>query len=81
VTSEATVQFVKRFFDAFDQHDESTLLDLVHPDVEFTSLILEVEGGFRGHEGVRAYLSELFAIFPDFRVTSTRCSRSGIASW
>jgi ketosteroid isomerase-like protein len=66
--SEATVELVQRFFNAFDQHDESALLDLVHPDVEFASLILEVEGGFHGHEGVRLYLSELFATFPGFRV-------------
>jgi ketosteroid isomerase-like protein len=59
---------VRRFFDAFDSHDEETLLDLVHPEVEFTSLIVEVEGGFQGHEGLRTYLRELFATFPDFRV-------------
>jgi ketosteroid isomerase-like protein len=66
--SQATVEFVQRFFNAFDEHDESALLALVHPDVEFTSLILEVEGGFRGHDGVRLYLRELFATFPGFRV-------------
>lgn len=61
-------EFVQRFFDAFDRHDEAAMLDLIHPDVEFTSLIVEVEGGFHGHGGVRRFLSELFAIFPDFRV-------------
>jgi ketosteroid isomerase-like protein len=66
--SQATAEFLQRFFEAFDSHDESTLLDLVHPDVEFTSLIVEVEGDFRGHEGLRRYLSELFTAFPDFRV-------------
>jgi ketosteroid isomerase-like protein len=66
--TQATVELVRRFFAAFDEHDEPALLDLVHPDVEFTSLILEVEGAFRGHEGLRLYLSELFSTFPDFRV-------------
>jgi ketosteroid isomerase-like protein len=66
--SQATVEFVQRFYDAVDKHDESALLDLVHPDVEFTSLIVEVEGGFHGHEGVRLYLRELLGAFPDFRV-------------
>jgi ketosteroid isomerase-like protein len=61
--SRATVEFVERFFDAFDRHDESALLDLVHPDVEFRSLIVEVEGGFHGHEGVHLYLRERFAAF------------------
>ena len=66
--SQETVEFIERFYDAFAKHDESALLDLVHPDVEFTSLIVEVEGGFHGHEGVRLYLRELFGTFPDFRV-------------
>jgi ketosteroid isomerase-like protein len=66
--SQATVDFAQRFFDALDQHDETALLELVHPDVEFTSLIQEVEGRFRGHEGFRSYLRELFATFPDWRV-------------
>jgi ketosteroid isomerase-like protein len=53
------------------------VLDLVHPDVEFASLILEVEGGFRGHEGVRLYLSELFAAFPEFRIEVDEVRPSG----
>jgi predicted ester cyclase len=65
---EATADFVRRFFDAFDSHDESAMLDLVHPEVEFASLIVEVEGGFYGHAGLRTYLRELFGTFPDFRV-------------
>jgi ketosteroid isomerase-like protein len=66
--SRATVEFVQEFFDAFDRHDESALLDLVHPEVVFASLIVEVEGSFQGHDGLRLYLSELFATFPDFRI-------------
>jgi ketosteroid isomerase-like protein len=57
-----------RFVEALDRHDEAALLELVDRDVEFHSLIQEVEGGFRGHEGVRAYLADLFVSFPDLRV-------------
>ena len=91
--AQATTDLVRRFFDAFDRHDESALLELVHPDVEFTSLIVEVEGGFHGHGGVRRYLTELFATFPDFRlevgeirpigdgaVVQVRVRASGVAS-
>jgi ketosteroid isomerase-like protein len=63
-----TAKLVHLFFDALDRHDEQALLDVVHPDVEFTSLIVEVEGGFHGHEGVRAYLRELFGTFPNLRI-------------
>ena len=66
--SQETVTFVDQFFQALDEHDEIRLLDLVHPNLEFTSLIQEVEGSFRGHEGLRSYLAGLFAAFPDWRV-------------
>jgi ketosteroid isomerase-like protein len=66
--SQETIDVAQRFFAALDQHDETALLELVRRDVEFTSLIQEVEGRFRGHEGFRAYLRELFATFPDLRV-------------
>jgi ketosteroid isomerase-like protein len=91
--SQENVEIVRRFFDALDRHDESALLELIHPDIVFTSLIVEVEGGFHGHEGVRLYLSELFKAFPDFRievdeirhtgdgaVVKVRASASGAAS-
>jgi ketosteroid isomerase-like protein len=91
--SQASVELLQRFFDALDRHDESALLELIHADVEFTSVIQEVEGGFRGHEGVHLYLSELFEAFPDFRtevdeiraigdgaVVKVRASASGAAS-
>jgi ketosteroid isomerase-like protein len=75
--SQATVQLVQRFYDAFDKHDVSALLNVVHPEVEFKSLIVEVEGGFVGHDGVRLYLSDLFATFPDFRVEVDEVSPIG----
>jgi ketosteroid isomerase-like protein len=66
--SPGTVEFVRRFFDAFDRHDEPALLALTDPELAFSSLIVEVEGGFHGHEGLRLYLSELFTSFPDMRI-------------
>ena len=74
---QATEEFVHRYFDAFDRRDEPALLDLIHPDVEFTSLIQEVEGGFRGHEGVRRYLSELFGAFADWKVWAEEVQELG----
>jgi ketosteroid isomerase-like protein len=65
---QATLELMQSFVEALDNHDEAALLDLVHPEVEFKSLIQEVEGSFRGHQGVRAYLRDLFTAFPDWRV-------------
>jgi ketosteroid isomerase-like protein len=65
-----TVEIIERFIDAFSRRDEPALLELAHPDLEFTSLIVEVEGGFHGHAGARRYLQELYATFPDFHVVA-----------
>jgi ketosteroid isomerase-like protein len=54
------VALVTRSFEAMCAWDLDTLLRLYHPDVAFLPLTgTRVEsGGYRGHEGVRAYMSE-----------------------
>jgi hypothetical protein len=37
------------------------------PDIEFTSLILEVEGTYRGHDGIRSWWKDILAVFPDWQ--------------
>jgi ketosteroid isomerase-like protein len=64
----APLELITAFVEALNGHDQAALLELVHPDVEFTSLIQEVEGTFRGHDGLRSYLTNLYRAFPDFRV-------------
>jgi hypothetical protein len=34
--------------------------------VEFTSLVLEIEGVHRGHEGARTWWENVVAVFPDW---------------
>lgn len=47
---------VHAVFGAIDRGDLEGFLELLHPEVEFTSLIAEAEGGvYRGHEGARAW--------------------------
>jgi ketosteroid isomerase-like protein len=54
------VELVRRSFGAIRAWDIDGLLRLYHPEVEFLPLTgTQVDsGGFRGHEGVRAYLAE-----------------------
>jgi ketosteroid isomerase-like protein len=54
------VAIVARSFEAMCAWDLDTLLQLYHPDIEFLPLTgTRVEsGGYRGHQGVRAYMSE-----------------------
>jgi ketosteroid isomerase-like protein len=54
------VALVMRSFEAMGAWDVEALLQLYDPEVEFLPLTgTRVEsGGYRGHEGVRAYLAE-----------------------
>ena len=54
------VELVRRSFEAMGVWDVDTLLRLYDPDVVFLPLTgTRVEsGGYRGHDGVRAYMSE-----------------------
>jgi ketosteroid isomerase-like protein len=54
------VELVRRSFEAIRAWDIDGLLALYQPDVEFLPLTgTQVEtGGYRGHDGVRAYLAE-----------------------
>ena len=54
------VALVMRSFEAMRAWDVDALLQLYHPDVAFLPLTgtLVESGGYAGHEGVRAYMSE-----------------------
>jgi uncharacterized protein len=59
------VELVRRSFEAMRAWDVEALLRLYDPDVEFLPLTgTRVEsGGYRGHEGVRAYFAEARALW------------------
>jgi ketosteroid isomerase-like protein len=54
------IALVRRSFEAISAWDIDELLTLYHPEVEFLPLTgTRVEtGGYRGHDGVRAYVAE-----------------------
>jgi ketosteroid isomerase-like protein len=53
--------------EAFRRRDLDAFVDHMDPEVEFTSLILEVEGTYRGHDGIRSWWNEVLAVFPDWQ--------------
>jgi ketosteroid isomerase-like protein len=57
-----------RAVSAFDRRDWDAYLELMHPDVEAVPLLVETEGDYHGHNGVRRWLRDLFDIFPDFAI-------------
>ncbi len=64
--SQENVKTAKRMYEALERDDIEAFLAHVDPDVEFHSLILEIEGVFHGHEGVREWWSGIRTTFPDW---------------
>ena len=66
--SEETVELARRAFQAFNDRDLDTVLDGLHEDVEAFPRLAAVEGGYRGHDGIRRWWAQLLDAFPDFHV-------------
>jgi ketosteroid isomerase-like protein len=72
--SQADIDVVCESHEAFRRRDLEGWLRYLDPDVEFTSLVLELEGAYRGHEGARSWWENILAVFPDWspRVVDAR---------
>jgi ketosteroid isomerase-like protein len=62
--SQENVELARRAYEALGRDDLDELLALVDPEVEWHSLVLEMEGTFHGHEGVRRWWTSLHSVFP-----------------
>jgi ketosteroid isomerase-like protein len=61
---------VRRTFDAINQRDFETLIELTDPEVIAIPRLLAVEGGvLQGHDGVRTWWEKALALFPDLEAT------------
>jgi ketosteroid isomerase-like protein len=61
------VELVHRALEAFDRRDMDAYLALMADDVEAESRLASVEGGFRGHDGIRRWWDNMFVVWPDVR--------------
>ena len=64
--SQENVELARRAFDAFNRRDFDAFLELMDPEVEAASQLVAIEGGYRGHEGIRRWWESVFEVFPDF---------------
>ena len=64
--SEQNIDVVRATFDAFQKRDLHAFLTCMDPEVEYRSLILEVEGTYHGHDGIRSWWESVLAVFPDW---------------
>ena len=86
---QANVEVFKRAFDAVNRRDAEALLSELDPEVEWHGAILMAMGGnrtvYRGHEGVREWLRDLYetlsefhADYPDIRDLGDRTVALGV---
>ena len=64
--SQENVELTRRAFQAFNDRDLDAVLAGLHDEVEAFPRLAAVEGGYRGHDGVRRWWAQLLSTFPDF---------------
>ena len=59
-------------FTAFAERDVERVLELIDPEVEFTTLTSDYAGRtepYRGHDGIREYFRDVALVWDDIRLT------------
>ena len=64
--SQENVDLTRRAFKAFEDRDLDALLAMLSDDVEAFPILAGMEGGYRGHDGIRRWWAGLLGTFPDF---------------
>jgi ketosteroid isomerase-like protein len=66
--SQENVELAYRAAEAFNRRDLDAFLALMDDDVEVISRIIVLEGGLRGHDGVRRWWQNWLDTWPDYEV-------------
>ena len=62
--SQENVELTRRAFQAFEDRDLDALLALLDDNVEAFPILAGMEGGYRGHDGIRRWWASLLGTFP-----------------
>jgi ketosteroid isomerase-like protein len=66
--SQQNVELYHRCVDAFNRRDLDAFLALMDDEVEAVSRLAAIEGGLRGHDGIRRWWASWFDVWPDYRL-------------
>ncbi len=65
--SKENVDAMKAAYEALGRHDLHAFLDYMHPEIEATSYVLQVEGDvYQGRDGMRKFIEDIWNVFPDW---------------
>ena len=66
--SQENVEVARQAYDAVNRRDLDASLELMDPEVVALPRQAAMEGGYRGHAGIRRWWGDLLNVFPDFAV-------------
>ena len=75
--SQENVELAQQAFDALNRRDLGAFLALMDADVEAESRLAAMEGGYRGHDGIRHWWQNLLSAFPDYTVETVEARERG----
>lgn len=62
------VDLAHAFYDTVNRRDRDAFLDLADDEAELISILVSVDGGYRGPDGFRRWWNDVFDTFPDYTV-------------
>jgi ketosteroid isomerase-like protein len=75
--SRENVELAQQAFDAFNRRDLDAFLALMDAEVEAMSRLVAMEGGYRGHDGIRHWWQNLLDAFPDYTLETVEARELG----
>lgn len=66
--SRENLDLVLEMYELFNRRDIDVLLESIDEGIEIESRLVAMEGGYRGHDGLRRWWADLLEFIPDYRV-------------
>jgi hypothetical protein len=66
--SRENVEFARGGYDAFNRRDWDAFLEFMDEDIVAESRLVAIEGGYRGHGGLRRWWDDFLGMFPDYTI-------------
>jgi ketosteroid isomerase-like protein len=66
--SEETAEQIRRVYDMFNRRDWDAFRRVMDRDIAFESRLVQMEGGYRGYDGLRRWWDQVVETMPDYRI-------------